>query len=44
MQNAVARLLARYRVRRAPGSSIELRVIFNTYLPKEVPIELWRRA
>jgi cytochrome P450 len=44
MQIAVARLLARYRVRRVPGRSIEHRVIFNTYLPKEVPIELWRRA
>lgn len=44
MQLAVARLLGRYRVRWAGGPSVEHRIIFNTYLPKKVPIELVPRT
>jgi len=44
MQLTVVRLLARYRVRRAGRRTIEPRVIFNSYLPTRVPVELAPRG
>jgi cytochrome P450 len=44
MQLAVARLLGRYRVRRAGRGAITPKVIFNTYMPRQVPIELLPRV
>lgn len=44
LQLTVARLLQRYRVRWAGSGPWKHKVIFNTYLPKEVPIQLIPRA
>lgn len=44
MALAVTRLLQRYRVRWAGRRAVEPKVIFNTYLPKELPIELVPRG
>ena len=43
MQLALARLLQRFRVRWAGGDKVVPNVVFNTYLPKSVPIRLERR-
>jgi cytochrome P450 len=40
----VARLLARYRVRWAGRRPVEPKVVFTTYFPREVPLELVPRA